>query len=157
MTMHGDCHIGKGFEHLDENILGNKTMYFLTRHDTPENVHRCSHAHAEDLCGPTSRYLGSHDAFIFRLHVPVPPQLLDKIDYRPDIYGIEQVMMFNLRTYGGYKIKNPCRILYIIHHHCVKSGTAETNNLFQGQRLDDYWKLSASHQGAKVQAPFSDL
>ena len=99
----GDCYIGKGFEHLDETILGNKTTYFLTRHDTPENVHLCSHAHAQNLCGPTSRYLGSHDSLVFRFLVPVPSQLLDKMDYRPNLYGIEQVMMFNLRTYGNIK------------------------------------------------------
>ena len=157
MIMQADCYIGKGFEHLDETILGNKTMYFLTRHDTPENVHLCSHAHAQDLCGPTSSYLGSHDSLVFRLLVPVSSQLLDKIDYRLNLYGIEQVMMFNLRTYGGYKIKNPCKILHIIHHHCVKSGTDTGNGFFQGQRLDDYLKLSVGHQGAKVQAPFSDL
>ena len=153
--MHADCYIGQGFEYLNETILSKKTMYFLTRHVKPENVHLCSHT--KGLCGPTSRYIGSHDAFVFRLLVPVPPQLLDKIDYQPNLYGIEQVMMFNLRTYGGYEIKNPCRILHIIHHHCVKSGTENRGSLFQGQRIDRYTKLSFRYQGAKVRAPFSDL
>ena len=154
--MQADCYIGQGFEYLDKAILGDKTMYFLTRHETPGNVRFCSHA--LEMCGPKSTYIGSHDAYLFRLLVPVPSQLLDKIDFRPNIYGIEQVMMYNVRTYGGYKIKNPCKILQIIHHHCVKSETDSRNSLFlNDERIDDYLNLSVGHQGDKVLAPFSCL
>ena len=32
IIMNADCYVDKGFEHLDENIVSNKTMYSLTRH-----------------------------------------------------------------------------------------------------------------------------
>ena len=132
--MQADCYIGEGFEYLNKAILGDKTMYFLTRHETPGNVRFCSHA--LEMCGPKSTYLGSHDAYLFRLLVPVPSQLLDKVDYRSNINGI-MVASFDVyfRTYGGYKIKNPCKILHIIHHHCVKSETDSRNNHFQSHEM----------------------
>ena len=140
IILQADCYIGQGFEHLNETILSSKTMYFLTRHNTPENVHLCSHA--RDFCGPKSVYKGSHDRYLFRLLVPVPSEILDTIDYRSDMTGIEQVLMFKFRTYGGYKIRNPCKILHIVHHHCVKSASNKKAVYIQGQRLDDYLNIS---------------
>ena len=157
MIIQTDCHIGQGFEHLDEAVLGNMTMYFLTRHETPGNVGFCSHA--IEMCGPKSRYQGSHNANLFRLLVPGPSQLLDKVDYRSNINGIMIASSdVYFRTYRRYKVKNPCKILHIIHHHCVKSETDSSNNYFHGdERIDDHLNLSVGHQGDKVLAPFSCL
>ena len=88
MIMNADCYVDKGFEQLNESVLNGKTMYALTRHETPENKRACK---VRDFCGPRSHYMGSHDAFLFRLLVPLPSKLLDSIDYRPNIRGIEQV------------------------------------------------------------------
>ena len=68
MIMNADCYVGKGFEYLDQDILSKKTVYALTRHETRENVRLCN---AKDFCGPKSNYIGSHDAWLFRLLVPV--------------------------------------------------------------------------------------
>ena len=94
-----------------------KTMYALTRHETPENVRLCN---AKDFCGPNAKYRGSHDAFLLRLLAPLPSQLLDSIDYRPNLLGIEQVLIFNFHKHAQFNTKNPCKILHIVHHHCSK-------------------------------------
>ena len=140
MIMNADCYVDKGFEQLNVTILNNKTMYALTRHETPENVRLCN---AKDFCGPTSHYHGSHDAFLFRLRVPLPSKLLDSIDYRPNIAGIEQVLMFNFYKYAQFSIKNPCKILYIVHHHC--SGIRNrTERSIQGKRIDHYLNIKGT-------------
>ena len=150
MIMNSDCYVDRGFEQLNETILINKTMYFLTRHETPEKVRLC---HTTDFCGEKSKYIGSHDAFLFRFLVPLPSQLLDKIDYRPNLQGIEQVLMFYFTKYGGFKIKNPCRILHIVHHHCAteKDKKASSEYFINGRRVDRYLKIRS------VFTPFSGL
>ena len=153
MIIHTDCYVDKGFENLSENIPNNRTVYALTRHETTENVRNCN---VIDFCGPKTKYIGSHDAFLFRLLAPVSPQLLGKIDYRPNILGIEQVLMFNLRKYGGFQIKNPCKILHIVHHHCSGMRNQE-DQLIKGQRIDHILGLTPRAQGKRVFAPFSDL
>ena len=138
MIMNADCYVDKGFERLDESILNRKTMYALTRHETPENVRHC---HARDFCGPKAKYMGSHDAFLFRLLVPLPSQLLDSIDYRPNINGIEQVLMFNFHKYAQFTTKNPCKILYIVHHHCSQMRNWRERHI-QGKRIDRYLNIT---------------
>ena len=142
MIMNADCYVDKGFERLNESILNRKTMYALTRHETPENVRLCK---AEDFCGPKARYMGSHDAFLFRLLEPLPSQLLDSIDYRPNMLGIEQVLIFNFHKYVQFKTKNPCKILYIVHHHCseIRDNKEQT---VQGKRLDHYLGITSNNR-----------
>ena len=149
MIMNADCYVDKGFERLNEGILNNKTMYALTRHETPENVRLCN---AREFCGPTSKYKASHDAFLIRLLVPLPYQLLESIDYRPNIEGIENVLMFNFYKYAGFKTKNPCKILHIVHHHCSRVRNW-TERFIQGKRIDRYLNIT----GKFWKAPFSGL
>ena len=111
MIIKDDCYIGPGFEQLDETILGNKTMYFLTRHAKPEMVRTCQDV--TDNCGQNAKYIGSHSALLFRLVVPVSSQLLYMIDVRQNDDGYKQVSMFYLRRIGGFTVKNPCKILHI--------------------------------------------
>lgn len=148
MLMNADCYIDTGFEHLDETILGNKTMYALTRHETAENVRRCG---VTNFCGPRAKYIGSHDAFLFRLLAPLSREFLDKVDYFTNMDGIEQVLMFNLRKYERFTIKNPCRILRIVHQHCGDLRKYSERTV-QGVRVDHYLKISKHHK-----APFSGL
>ncbi|XP_068746011.1 uncharacterized protein [Montipora capricornis] len=149
MLMNGDCYIDTGFEHLDETILSKKTMYALTRHETAENVRLCG---VTDFCGPTAKYIGSHDAFLFRLLSPLSREFLDKVDYFNNMWGIEQVLMFNLRKYERFTIKNPCRILRIVHHHCSGFRSDYGTTTIQGVRVDHYLKISTDNL-----APFSGL
>ena len=152
MIMNADCYVDKGFEQLNESILNRKTMYALTRHETPENGRLCN---ARDFCGPRSYYFGSHDAFLFRLLVPLPSELLDSIDYRPNIGGIEQVLIYYFKKYVQFNIKNPCKILYIVHHHCSKKRNMSERKI-QGQRVDHYLGMKNKSRELKV-APFSGL
>lgn len=158
MILHADIYVHQGFEHLNETILSNKTMYFLTRHAMQGNRSLCPHEASEGTCDPKSRYIGSHDALLFRLLKPVSSEVLNKIDYRGNLYGIEQVLIFYLRTYEGFKFKNPCKILQVVHRHCMKSVEKKHSGFFQGQRIDNYLKLSRRHKPGKlIYAPFSDL
>ena len=149
MIMNADCYVDKGLEHVDESILNNKTMYALTRHETPENVRICN---ARDFCGPTSKYIGSHDAFLFRLLVPLPYQLLENIDYRPNILGIEQVLMFNIHKYAQFNTKNLCKILHIVYHHCSLIRNKKERTI-HGKRVDHYLKITGKFR----RSPFSGL
>ena len=153
MIMNADCYVDKGFEYLDENILGNKTMYALTRHETEENVRHCK---VTDFCGTKAKYIGSHDAFLFRLLAPVSSELLSKIDFRPNIEGIERVIMFNFRKYAGFTVKNPCKILHIVHHHCSRKRNKEVRRIY-GQRADHYLNIKGLNDGKVVNAQFSGL
>ena len=149
MIMNADCYVDKGFEQLDESILNNKTMYALTRHETSENVRLCN---ASDFCGPTATYIGSHDAFLFRLLVPLPSQLLDNIDYRPNMLDIEPVLIFNFKKYVKFNVKNPCKILHVVHHHCSKERN-ETERTINGHPVNRYLRMKRQ-QGW---APFSSF
>ena len=154
MIMNADCYVDKRFERLDESILNRKTMYALTRHETPANVRLCN---ARDFCGPTAKYIGSHDAFLFRLLVPLPSPLLDSIDYRPNIVGIEQVLIFNFHKYERFEIKNPCKILHIVHHHCSGVRNREERSI-QGQRIDRYLNIKNQiRRGQFLMPRFSGL
>ena len=147
--MNADCYVDKGFEQLNESILNNKIMYALSRHETPENVRLCK---ARDFCGPTTKYIGSHDAFLFKLLSPLPSQLLDSIDYRPNISGIERVLMFYFYKYGRFQTKNPCKILHIVHHHC--SGLRNKGERFiQGQTIAKYLNITNPRVQGKFRMP----
>ena len=154
IIMNADCYVDKGFEYLDENILSNKTMYSLTRHGPPANSGLCP---VLDMCGPNYPYQGSHDAWVFRLLAPLPAEVLNNIDYVPHLGGIEQVLMFHLRTSGGFTIKNPCKILHIVHYHCFRTPELGNNQLVGGQRIDDKLGLGVGSKGDLVLAGFSDL
>ena len=150
MIMNADCYVDKGFEQLDESILNNKIMYALTRHETPEHVRLCN---TRDFCGPRAAYIGSHDAFLFRLLAPLPSQLLDSIDYRPNMAGIEQVLIFNFHKHAQFNTKNPCKILHIVHHHCSGLRKLEEQTI-QGKRIDHFLNIRA---GKFSLAQFSGL
>lgn len=158
MILNADIYVHQGFEHLNETILSNKTMYYLTRHATQRNGSLCPHEANDGTCHPKSRYIGAHDALLFRLLKPVSSEVLNKIDYTGNLYGVEQVLMFYLRAYEGFKFKNPCKILQTVHRHCMSSGEQSHSRFFQGQRIDDYLKLSHGHKNRElISAPFSDL
>ncbi|XP_044181780.1 uncharacterized protein LOC122962643 isoform X3 [Acropora millepora] len=154
IIMNADIYIHAGFENLDANILSNKTMYTLTRHEIPKNGTQC---YIKDFCGPKARYIGSHDAWVFRLLAPVPDKVLREINYRPNFEGIEQVLMFHLRTSGGFTIRNPCKILHVVHHHCSQNTRIPNDRHVNGKRLDKFLGVGISAKRGLVMAPFSGL
>ncbi|XP_031568989.1 uncharacterized protein LOC116303566 isoform X1 [Actinia tenebrosa] len=142
IIMHADIYIGKGFERLDPNILKQGTIYALTRHEDREQMKACPGL--EDFCDTPFR--GSHDAFVMHLVRPLPDEVLSKMNYRPNLAGAENVFIYMLETYGHFRFKNPCSILYIIHNQC-RTGRDMKHRLVEGQRLESYLKVPGRSAG----------
>lgn len=151
VIINADCYIGKGFENLDPDILSQKTIYALTRHETTYAIEHCN---SRNLCSSSVKYIGSHDAFVLHLKKPLPYSLLETLMIRPDIVGVEKFVIFNLRKTGGFKVRNPCRILYIFHHHCSQFRHEELR-FVHGKRLNNLYIPRVSLR--ETNAPFSGL
>ena len=147
VIMNSDCYIGQGFEKINQTILQNGTIYALTRHGTKDHILNCS---ATDMCGPTSTYIGSHDAFIINLVKPIPNKILMKFDFRQNIYGAENAAIYFLQHFGKFIVKNPCRILHIYHNHCIRFDTGESKYI-SGKHLYLHLKVPSG------EAPMSGL
>ena len=154
IIMNSDIYVHEGFEHLDENILADKTMYALTRREIAEDGRKCNY---EDFCAVNYAYRGSHDAWVFRLMAPIASDTLDKINYPLNLMGIEQVLIFYFKTSEGFTVKNPCRILKIIHLHCSYK-RVKKDRYINGRRLDVILGIrSDKTPGELCLAPFSGL
>ena len=147
MYINSDCYLDKGFENIKpDHLRRNKVVYALSRHETADRAKRCN---TTDKCA--DQYSGSHDAYIFHLAEPFPNKVIERTDYRPNLVGIEQVLFPNLRQYGNFNIKNPCKILHIVHNHC--GGFRDlTKRYINGVRLDVKLGLCKI-----ANAPFSGL
>ena len=155
IIMNSDNYVHEGFEHLDGNILANKTMYALTRREIAEEGRKCNF---EDFCAVNYSYRGSHDAWVFRLMAPVADDILDKINYPLNLMGIEQVLIFYFKTSEGFTVKNPCRILKIVHHHCKQTTRVTKDRYINGRRIDVILGIrSDKTPGELCHAPFSGL
>ena len=115
---HQDNKFGHGWEKLKpEILLKKKIMYALTRH-TALNI-TCKGSSLSANCDPGSKYIGSHDTFVFgvtRKFKSSELQIFDSIT--PNLYGMENVLIWFFKKLG-YKVMNPCPLLHVHHHHCV--------------------------------------
>ena len=154
IIMNSDNYVHEGFEHLDEKILADKTMYALTRREIAEEGRKCNY---EDYCAVNYTYRGSHDAWVFRLMAPIASDILDKINYPQNYMGIEQVLIFYFKTSEGFTVKNPCRILKIVHHHCSDT-RVKKDRYIDGRRVDVILGIRSNKTpGELCHAPFSGL
>ena len=135
VIINADCYIGQGFDKINPDILMDNTMYALTRHETDDSVKYCGQ---KDFCAPTAKYIASHDAFVMQLNKALPKAVIRKLMVRPDIVGVEKYVIFILRNNGGFKVKNPCRTLYIFHNHCTKLRHTSLR-LINGRRLNNIY------------------
>ena len=110
VIMNSDCYLENGFEKLNPSILRQGVLYALSRHRDERNP-RCS----RDEC---YGYRGSHDAFVFHLNQSLPEMFLREVQYYPNILGAENVLIHHLKHYATFQVRNPCKILRIIHNHC---------------------------------------
>ena len=79
-----------------------KCVFALTRHE-------------HDLTSPLiDDYEGSHDSFIFI--APIDRKLLKHINHKQNIWGSENVLMYELKR-CEYKLYNPCKQIIIVHEH----------------------------------------
>ena len=155
MIINADCYLGKGFEKLKPELLQQGALYALSRHERPEAVKHCG---AFEHCGENSHYHGAHDAYLFHLRKPLSEDFLNKVGYTVDMYGMEQVLLYYLRQHEDFTIKNPCKILEIVHHHCSKLRHPEIRVVDGQMRLDNYLGLrSGTVPYHLLVAPFSGL
>ena len=92
------------FEPYVMNKLNNKILFALTRHEIINN---------KKSTISIEKYVGSHDAFIFKTPVRVD---IESLDFKQNTYGAENVVM-NAFKNADYIILNPCYQIQIYHHH----------------------------------------
>ena len=115
---HQDNKFGQGWEKLNpEILLKKKIVYALTRH-TALNI-TCKGTTLSANCDPGSRYIGSHDTFVFAVTGKFKSSELQIFDsITPNLSGMENVLIWFFKKLG-YKVMNPCPLLHVHHHHCV--------------------------------------
>ena len=113
VVSNGDIYLGSGFDRLNYTTMTEqRIMYALTRHHAP--VSNCTEGGA--LC--SLPYYGSHDAFVFILHEPIPNDVLDELNYQLGSPGSENRLMWAFQTKLNYCLLNPCIVLKTYHFHC---------------------------------------
>ncbi len=116
---HQDNMFGEGWEKLQPDILRKrKLMYALTRH-TSATV-PCSGSKLSANCDPGYPYIGSHDIFMFHVKGEFTPEELRPLDtVTPNLYGMENLLIWLFRTQLKYTVINPCPVLVVYHQHCI--------------------------------------
>ena len=113
MFLNADIYLGGGFDSIDPLVMRQqKIMYALTRRVTEEE--RCG---VRDMC-IESKYVGSHDAFLFHLAKAVPENALEFLNYTIPSSGMENVLIWVFQMLG-YHTLNPCSLVEVFHLHCT--------------------------------------
>ena len=99
-----DIEIGS-FNSAILNRVNNEVLLALTRHNVFDG-------REDDY--QIQNYGGSHDAFITR--VPLTRILYGRLNFKQNLFGAENVLMFEFRGVG-YTLNNPCKQIPIYHHH----------------------------------------
>ncbi len=117
IVTHQDNYLGKGWEKVNhKHLRSNKLMYALTRHNPPSH---CPITSTAAHCDGDFEYVGSHDTFVFFVREAIRGRDLVELDVTPNTSGIENVLMWIFRKRLGYKVINPCKVLFVYHNHCV--------------------------------------
>ena len=121
-----DNTIGKGWDNKEYlKILKEKNvMYGLTRHSTatedPAHGSKCLWMREPyNNCDLGGIYWGSHDTFIFQVRKSISSHLKELDDVTPDKPGMENVFLWFFNKRLNYIVLNPCKVLFVHHHHCV--------------------------------------
>ena len=119
---HQDNYLGEGWDKVNGTVLKKeRLMYALTRHPSPS---KCNETTLSPHCGMGYSYVGSHDAFMFYVNGEIDREKLVEIDVTPNMYGMENLLMWIFQSKFKYRILNPCKVLVVYHNHCV--GIRET-------------------------------
>ena len=114
ILMNQDIYMGGGWEKISISTLRlNKLMYALTRHLPRES---CPSA---GTCDEKAEYLGSHDVFVFYVAANFTIEMLKGLNFGQNGAGMENVLMWYFEKHMGYRLLNPCKIVYVYHNHCV--------------------------------------
>eukprot|EP00795_Rhopilema_esculentum_P009280 gene9280-16974_t len=114
-----DNKIGKGWDLPWRQVIGDsRTMYALTRHSEIDSS--CTRANSEGTCDEGQLYLGSHDTFVFKVLKEWTENTFIGLEgISPDLLGMENFVIWFFQTKLNYLVLNPCKLLFIHHHHCV--------------------------------------
>ena len=101
MFINADTFLGDGFQLKDpRNMRENRVFYALTR-----SWFRCREAAVH--CG--SRYIKSHDGWLFVPSEPFSEDTLDFINFTTNDYGAESAFMWVLKFSLNFNLLNPCK------------------------------------------------
>ena len=135
-----DIYLEEGFEKVNKTYLVEQNLFYvLTRHGRQEQ--RCNLSGKLGYC--LTRYFGSHDTFVFVLTQPLDEHVLSELDNNMHVYGVENVLLWVLKTKLNKKLLNPCGYLKTYHNHCIE--------MSRGIRT----RININGRDAKV--PFSGL
>ena len=108
------------FDHLllDHTLLRQSNFSLdppLTRHSALE-----SNCTSQWSCDDGDIYVGSHDTFVLKPLMEWTESTFSELKgISPDLYGMENLLMWFFQTKLDYRVLNPCKILFVHHHHCV--------------------------------------
>ena len=134
-----DVTIGKGWDN-DEymRILKEKEiMYGLTSHSTANLNHgfNCTWTHKPlNNCGSGGDYRKSHDTFILHVRNWTSHRLEEMTDFTPSKIGMEKLFMWYFNSRLNFTMLNPCKILFVHHHHCVPIRSIKAPGVIYGER-----------------------
>ena len=118
MYANADIYLGDGFDLVDPEVMSHQNiMYALSRQVSDKDRCRQKNFYNKDRCREL-KYIGSHDAFLFRLKKPLTEDFLEILKFNLPNLGMERVIMWAFHTKLKYCILNPCRILETFHLHC---------------------------------------
>jgi hypothetical protein len=122
MIVNADIYLAAGFDKIDAAVMDQQNiMYAISRHLAPERDVTCGKEkkdyRSRDMC-QDYKFVGSHDAFLFRLHKPLTEEFLQHMDFPYPNPGMEGRMMWSFMNVLKYCVLNPCSILKIFHYHC---------------------------------------
>ena len=114
-----DNKLGKGWNNTEYHriLRENDIMYALTRHSPIKT--NCTWLYHVATCDDGREHVGSHDTFVLRAK-RWNEDIFKEIDsITPDKPGMENVFIWFFQTRLKYRVLNPCKTLFVHHHHCV--------------------------------------
>ena len=114
ILMNQDIYLGEGWDKVNfSKLRSNKILYALTRHSPEKSCRKFA------SCDKGAEYVGSHDVFVFYVAGNFTTEMLAGLNFGQNGAGMENVLMWYFEKHMGYKILNPCKIVYVYHNHCI--------------------------------------
>ena len=112
-----DNKIGKGWDNTEyHQILKSKDiMYALTTHSPIET--NCTWLNDIGTC--SRWHISTHDTFVLCAKNWNAKIFSELSSITPDMMGMENLLILVFQNKLKYRILNPCKTLYVHHHHCV--------------------------------------
>ena len=114
-----DNKVGKGWDLPWRKVIGDSsTVYALTRH--PALNSNCTKYSKHGTCDDGEIYFGSHDTFVVKAMKEWSESTFQELKgISPDLPGMENLFIWFFQTKMKYRVLNPCKLLFVHHHHCV--------------------------------------